>query len=278
VSLDEKEETKKRKEEARQKQEEETKKQEETKKREEEARQRKEQEDARKEEVKEEVKVEVKEEVTEDGKNGLESIGGVVDLTASSPASQSGADPEEMKRKKDQEKEKAQLKKQTRERTAAEADWMDWDASAASAYFLTFRQCKQSTVFEVNNLTGQALTRCSAAKLEGLGMLAGDALVVENVMKSKIFVFVLQVAALFLFLSRSLSPCNLALKRKFPDDEDTVTLPEVTGKKFCYCLFFLRRVHVISLSIWLQYRQDAPRPRSTPRSREGPEAELEGKD
>ena len=275
MSLDEKEETKKREEEARQKQEEETKKQEETKKREEEARQRKEQEDARKGEVKEEVK----EEVTEDGKNGLESIGGVVDLTASSPASQSGADPEEMKRKKDQEKEKAQLKKQTREeRTAAEADWMDWDASAASAYFLTFRQCKQSTVFEVNNLTGQALTRCSAAKLEGLGMLAGDALVVENVMKSKIFVFVLQVAALFLFLSRSLSPCNLALKRKFPDDEDTVTLPEVTGKKFCYCLFFLRRVHVISLSIWLQYRQDAPRPRSTPRSREGPEAELEGKD
>ena len=273
MSLDEKEETKKREEEARQKQEEETKKQEETKKREEEARQRKEQEDARKGEVKEEVKEE------EDGRNGLVSIGGVVDLTASSPASQSGADPEEMKRKKDQEEEKAQLKKQTREeRTAAEADWMDWDASAASAYFLTFRQCKQSTVFEVNNLTGQALTRCSAAKLEGLGMLAGDALVVENVMKSKIFVFVLQVAALFLFLSRSLSPCNLALKRKFPDDEDTVTLPEVTGKKFCYCLFFLRRVHVISLSIWLQYRQDAPRPRSTPRSREGPEAELEGKD
>ena len=130
--------------------------------------------------------------------------------------------------------------------------------------FLTFRQRKQSTVFEVNNLTGQTLTRCSAAKLEGLGMLAGDALVVENVMKSKIFVFVLQVAALFLFLSRSLSPCNLALKRKFPDDEDTVTLPEVTGKKFCYCLFFLRRVHVISLSIWVgtdkKHRTLAPRP------------------
>jgi hypothetical protein len=159
---------------------------------------------------------------------------------------------EELEAEEQRKKEKALQRKRAREeRDAKEEEWQEWSATEASDFFSKYLGCKPSTeLFAQNNLTGQALARCSSTKLETLGLPAGDAMVIAGMMASMFFFCILFQ---FLFINGSRSPWYLALKKKFPDDEDSVILLLSQGKKSPFFILLFIRSRFISLTQLLSF-------------------------